>query len=68
MLFYFVQAYYNSAGTPPLPPPAFFHSPIPSSPHTHPYMWGQVCFSYSSQSNFIFSLHTFLIFVTKSCQ
>ncbi|XP_068662243.1 bZIP transcription factor 1-A-like isoform X2 [Aristolochia californica] len=35
------QAYYNSAGTPPIPPPGFFHSPVPSSPQTHPYMWGQ---------------------------
>ncbi|XP_068658929.1 bZIP transcription factor 1-B-like [Aristolochia californica] len=35
------QAYYNTAGTPPIPPPGFFHSPVPSSPQTHPYMWGQ---------------------------
>nr|DAD32303.1 TPA_asm: hypothetical protein HUJ06_011154 [Nelumbo nucifera] len=35
------QAYYNSAGTPPIPPPGFFHSPVASSPQAHPYMWGQ---------------------------
>ncbi|XP_077230724.1 bZIP transcription factor 1-B-like [Tasmannia lanceolata] len=35
------QAYYNSAGTPPIPPPGYFHSSLPSSPQGHPYMWGQ---------------------------
>ncbi|XP_058078706.1 bZIP transcription factor 1-B-like [Magnolia sinica] len=35
------QAYYNPAGTPPIPPPlGFFHSSVASSPQTHPYMWG----------------------------
>eukprot|EP00262_Sarcandra_glabra_P007078 TRINITY_DN1964_c1_g1_i1.p1 TRINITY_DN1964_c1_g1~~TRINITY_DN1964_c1_g1_i1.p1 ORF type:complete len:410 (-),score=81.17 TRINITY_DN1964_c1_g1_i1:335-1564(-) len=34
------QAYYNSAGTPPMPPPGFFHSSVGSSPQGHPYMWG----------------------------
>ncbi|KAF8389689.1 hypothetical protein HHK36_024208 [Tetracentron sinense] len=38
------QAYYNSAGTPPFPPPGFFHSPVASSPQAHPYMWGQHIF------------------------
>lgn len=36
-----MQAYYNSGGTPPIPPPGFFHSPVASSPQAHPYMWGQ---------------------------
>ncbi|XP_043694680.1 bZIP transcription factor 1-B-like isoform X2 [Telopea speciosissima] len=36
-----LQAYYNSAGTPPMPPPGFFPSPVASSPQGHPYMWGQ---------------------------
>ncbi|KAL5722017.1 hypothetical protein ACHQM5_005588 [Ranunculus cassubicifolius] len=35
------QAYYNSAGTPQIPPPGFFHSPVASSPQAHPFMWGQ---------------------------
>ncbi|XP_077236178.1 bZIP transcription factor 1-B-like isoform X2 [Tasmannia lanceolata] len=35
------QAYYNSAGTPPIPPPGYFHSSVASSPQGHPYMWGQ---------------------------
>ncbi|XP_058108403.1 bZIP transcription factor 1-B-like isoform X2 [Magnolia sinica] len=34
------QAYFSSAGTPPMPPPGFFHSSVPSSPQAHPYMWG----------------------------
>ncbi|KAL5995535.1 hypothetical protein ACLOJK_025598 [Asimina triloba] len=35
------QAYYNPAGTPPIPPPlGFFHSSLASNPQTHPYMWG----------------------------
>ncbi|KAJ8646811.1 hypothetical protein MRB53_008559 [Persea americana] len=34
------QAYYNPAGTPPIPPPGFFHSSMASSPQAHPYMWG----------------------------
>ncbi|PIA63715.1 hypothetical protein AQUCO_00201218v1 [Aquilegia coerulea] len=35
------QAYYNSAGTPPIPPPGYFHPSVASSPQAHPYMWGQ---------------------------
>ncbi|OVA16172.1 Basic-leucine zipper domain [Macleaya cordata] len=35
------QAYYNSVGTPPIPPPGFFHSSVASSPQAHSYMWGQ---------------------------
>lgn len=34
------QAYYNAAGTTPMPPPGFLHSPVASSPQGHPYMWG----------------------------
>eukprot|EP00268_Persea_americana_P013521 TRINITY_DN1596_c0_g1_i1.p1 TRINITY_DN1596_c0_g1~~TRINITY_DN1596_c0_g1_i1.p1 ORF type:complete len:410 (-),score=111.25 TRINITY_DN1596_c0_g1_i1:453-1682(-) len=34
------QAYYNPAGTPPIPPPGYFHSSVASSPQAHPYMWG----------------------------
>ncbi|XP_020517980.1 bZIP transcription factor 16 isoform X2 [Amborella trichopoda] len=33
------QAFYNSAGTTPIPSP-FFHSPVPSGPQAHPFMWG----------------------------
>ncbi|XP_043721521.1 bZIP transcription factor 1-B-like [Telopea speciosissima] len=35
------QAYYNSAGAPPMPPHGFFPSPVASSPQGHPYVWGQ---------------------------
>ncbi|ERN15534.1 hypothetical protein AMTR_s00048p00108400 [Amborella trichopoda] len=34
-----IQAFYNP-GTPPIPPPGFFHSSVASSPQAHPYMWG----------------------------
>ncbi|GJN30846.1 hypothetical protein PR202_gb19184 [Eleusine coracana subsp. coracana] len=34
------QAYYNAAGTAPMTPPAFFHSPVTPNPQGHPYMWG----------------------------
>ncbi|XP_008787908.2 bZIP transcription factor 16-like [Phoenix dactylifera] len=34
------QAYYNSAGTSPIPPPGFLHSPWALSPQGHPYLWG----------------------------
>ncbi|KAL4196095.1 hypothetical protein AMTRI_Chr04g244350 [Amborella trichopoda] len=34
------QAFYNSAGTTPIPSP-FFHSPVPSGPQAHPFMCGQ---------------------------
>nr|CAB3496532.1 unnamed protein product [Digitaria exilis] len=34
------QAYYNTAGTAPVTPPAFFHSSVAPSPQGHPYMWG----------------------------
>ncbi|MQM19375.1 hypothetical protein Taro_052378, partial [Colocasia esculenta] len=33
------QAYYNSSGTAPIPSPAFYPSPVASSPQGHPYMW-----------------------------
>ncbi|KAG1366312.1 bZIP transcription factor 16 [Cocos nucifera] len=35
------QAYYNAAGTSPMPPPGFLHSPVALSPQGHPYLWGQ---------------------------
>ncbi|CAN6455677.1 unnamed protein product [Victoria cruziana] len=34
------QAYFNPSGTSPIPPAGFFHSPMGSSPQTHPYIWG----------------------------
>ncbi|CAN6301603.1 unnamed protein product [Urochloa humidicola] len=34
------QAYYNTAGTAPVTPPAFYHSSVAPSPQGHPYMWG----------------------------
>lgn len=39
-----MQAYYNPAGTPPIPPPGYFHSSVASSPQAHPYMWGPQVF------------------------
>ncbi|KAJ4961564.1 hypothetical protein NE237_021474 [Protea cynaroides] len=36
-----IQAYYNSAGTSPMPPHGFFPSPVASSPQAHPYVWSQ---------------------------
>lgn len=39
-----MQAYYNPAGTPPIPPPGYFHSSLASSPQAHPYMWGPQVF------------------------
>ncbi|CAN6290081.1 unnamed protein product [Urochloa humidicola] len=34
------QAYYSTAGTAPVTPPAFYHSSVVPSPQGHPYMWG----------------------------
>uniref|UniRef100_A0A1D1XP28 G-box-binding factor 1 n=1 Tax=Anthurium amnicola TaxID=1678845 RepID=A0A1D1XP28_9ARAE len=33
------QAYYSSAGTAPIPT-GFYHSPVATSAHGHPYIWG----------------------------